>query len=269
MAPHNTDADKYLLSSLSNALDILNVLATQADMGVTELSQRLGLGKSSVFRTLYTLEKKGFVRKTTDSRYALGMQLAVLGKVACSQTDDYAVLHYILEELARKTNVTVYLSVLTSSCSMLFLDGAFGNALLQSRIKPGTIGPAYYSGGGKVLLASILDTGRDAEIDALELTPLTPATITDHVQLRSALRETQAQGYGVDIGESQAELICLGVPVLDRAGRCLCALSLSGPRQTMLENKERFLSHLKESALHLASQSELLQQYISHYSPLL
>ncbi len=266
---NNADPEQYVLSSLSNALDILNTLSTRPDMGVTELSQKTGLGKASVFRTLYTLERKGFVRKTTDSRYALGMQLAVLGKVADRQMDDYSVLHYILEDLARQTNMTAYLSILTRSCQMLFLDSAFGNALLQSRIKSGSVGPAHYSGGGKVLLASLLGTAREPELNRLELPFVTESTVTDPARFRAVLEETRLRGYGEDLGESQPELVCYGVPVTDRAGGVLCALSLSGPRQAMLENRAHFLPKLKESAAHLAAQSDLLQQYISHYSHLL
>lgn len=259
------NTSQYLLTSLANALDVLNLLSTRPNMGVTELSQALGLGKASVFRTLYTLERKGFVRKTTDSRYALGMQLAVLGKIASCQTDETAVLHYLLEGLTQRTGMTVYLSALTRSCEMLFLYSVFGSSRLQSRINAGSVGPAYYSGGGKVLLAALLGTARQRELDALQLLPATRDTITDPVRLRQDLEQVRVQGYGTDLGESQAELVCYGVPVTDEADRVLCALSLSGPRQTMLDNRQLFLSDLRQCALQLSAQSDLLRQHIDRY----
>lgn len=260
-----SEADKYVLGSLDHALDVLNELATQPDMGVTDLSERLGMAKSGVFRTLYTLEKKGFVRKTADSRYALGMRLAILGKIAGGQVDDFAVLHYVLDSLAQKTNMTVYLSVLTADLNMVFVDSAFGSALLQFRANAGSQYPAYCSGGGKVLLSYLLGTEREKELDELVLLPRTPTTITDSQTLRKVLREIRVQGYGVDDGEGESELICYGMPVLDYNGDCICSLSVSGPRHTMLENKERFLKSLRESVCDLQPYADLLRQYISHY----
>lgn len=260
------ESDKYLLSSLSNALDLLNELATQPSMGITELSQRLGMGKSSVFRTLYTLEKKGFVQKVADSRYALGMKLAILGKIAGNLRDDGAVLHYVLEDLAAKTNMTVYLSILSENCDMIFVDSAFGDALLQFRAKAGSKYPAYCSGGGKVLLSYLLGTEREDTLDRIDLLPRTPTTITNVQRLREVLQEIRTQGYGVDNGEGESELICYAMPVLGQDGSCICSLSISGPKQTMLENRDRFLTALKEGVYSLKSCEELLRQYVGYYS---
>lgn len=259
------EADKNLLSSLTNALELLNVLATQQDMGVTELSHALRLGKSSVFRTLYTLEKKGFVRKVADSRYALGMRLAILGKIASNQQDDYSVIHYVLEELAQKTTVTVYLSILDDACNLIFVDNAFGGALLQFRASAETKYPAYCSGGGKILLSYLLGTESENKLDAIDLLPHTPTTITNVRKLRETLEIAKLQGYAVDDGEGEPELICYGMPVLSQDGRCLCSLSVSGPKQLMTENKERFLSYLKASVHDLEAYASLVEQYLSHY----
>jgi len=265
MSTPNNEPNKYLLSSLNNALDILNELATQPDMGITELSNKLNMGKSSVFRTLYTLEKRGFVRKVADSRYSLGMRLAILGKITSNQIDDFAVLHYVLENLAKKTRMAVYLTILNDDCNVVFVDSAFGDALLQFRAKTDAQYPAYCSGGGKVLLSYLLGTENESKLYGIDLLPRTPTSITNVQKLRETLETVRAQGYGVDNCECESELICYGMPVCSKDGACICALSVSGPKQTMLENKEHFLSNLKESVYDLESYAELLQEYISYY----
>ena len=48
--------DKYILQSVSNSLDILDLLAENKNLSVPEISELSGFGKSSVFRILATLE---------------------------------------------------------------------------------------------------------------------------------------------------------------------------------------------------------------------
>ena len=63
----------YTVAAVDKALDILEHLAEAGEIGVTDLAQRTGSTKSQIFRLLYTLEQRGFVRKDADSRiYALG-----------------------------------------------------------------------------------------------------------------------------------------------------------------------------------------------------
>jgi len=52
------DNDRYLLSSVSNTLEVLDLLSKHEELGVAEISNELDMGRASVFRMLYTLEKK-------------------------------------------------------------------------------------------------------------------------------------------------------------------------------------------------------------------
>lgn len=260
--------DQYILSSLTNALDLLSELATEPNMGVTELSQRLGLGKSSVFRMLYTLEQKGFVQKVADSRYSLGIKAAIVGRAADNQLSDFKVIHYIVEELAKKTSVAAYLSILAEDCSMIFADSAFGDSPLQFRASVGTRYPAYCSGGGKMLLSYLLGSKQEEKLYGINLFPFTPTTITNVQSLRAALTEIRARGWSMDDGEGEANLICYGMPVLSKDGRCICALSVSGLQQTMIERREEFFAVLKDSVKSLEIYADLVEEYVSMYNGL-
>lgn len=261
----NGNDEKYMLSSLSNALDILNELAKVPDMGVTEIASRMGMGKASVFRALYTMEKKGFVKKVGDSHYALGMRLAILGNIANSGADDFEPIHYILEETARQTNVTVYLSMLNENCEVVFMDVAFGTALLQFRAKVGAHYPAYCSGGGKAMLAYLLGTDKEDRLRQINFVRRTATTIGSYKELVAELQEIRKRGYSIDNGEGESELICYGYPVLDRDGSCLCSFSISGPRITMMANQEKFLGILRNGLRELENYPELIKRLINYY----
>lgn len=66
-----------VINSVDRALDILLLLQQEGrEMGVTQISSALGIYKSTVHRTLATLEKRGFVEQNADNgKYWLGMRL--------------------------------------------------------------------------------------------------------------------------------------------------------------------------------------------------
>jgi DNA-binding IclR family transcriptional regulator len=68
--------NKYPVKSLVKALRILDVLAERpAGFGITELSEALHIGKSTVHRLLATLKEEGYVVTHPEgSRYILGGQ---------------------------------------------------------------------------------------------------------------------------------------------------------------------------------------------------
>ena len=55
-----------LLQSVFNSLKILDLLSVEDELGVTEISKKLNLGKATVFRILYTLEKKNILLKQNN-----------------------------------------------------------------------------------------------------------------------------------------------------------------------------------------------------------
>ena len=70
---------KYILSSLSNALEVIDELGKEGELSIPEISEKTGIGKSSLFRILATLESKKFVTKTLHARYNLGLKFISLG----------------------------------------------------------------------------------------------------------------------------------------------------------------------------------------------
>jgi IclR family KDG regulon transcriptional repressor len=106
--------NKYPVKSLVKALRILDVLAERpAGFGITELSEALHIGKSTVHRLLATLKEEGYVvTHPAGSRYILGGRIARLGQ---QLSDQYQLLTFgvpVIRRLAREYNETVNLALL-------------------------------------------------------------------------------------------------------------------------------------------------------------
>ena len=63
--------NKYLLSSLENTLRLIDIMAAEQEIGITELSSRMNLGKSTIHRILNTLLKYDYVKQNeATGRYS-------------------------------------------------------------------------------------------------------------------------------------------------------------------------------------------------------
>jgi DNA-binding IclR family transcriptional regulator len=96
----------------------------------------------------------------------------------------------------------------------------------------------YCSGLGKVLLAALPDDDMEHFILDGELVPLTPFTITTASALRAELKLVRERGYAVDDREHQANMRCIAVPVQDRDGRAVAALSASDDAERMTPQRQ-------------------------------
>jgi transcription initiation factor IIE alpha subunit len=64
--PQPHPINKYRVTSLEKALSILELMLDQGrDLSITEISQRLGMGKGTVHRILSTLKERRFVPQDT------------------------------------------------------------------------------------------------------------------------------------------------------------------------------------------------------------
>ncbi|MEQ8834367.1 MAG: IclR family transcriptional regulator [Miltoncostaeaceae bacterium] len=222
--------DRYRIQAIERAVSILNAFtAEEHELGVTELSGKLGLHKSTVHRFMVNLDAAGMVeRNPRTGRYRLGMRIFELGGLVKQRMNLWDEALPFLESLVRDTGETGHLAV---------LDG--GEAIYIERVEarralrvPSAIGrgyPAHATNLGKVLLAD-LEPERVAEIIRERgLSAYTPHTIVDEATLDHELVRIRERGYAIDNEEYDEGLRCIGAPVRDHTGRVVAALGIGGP----------------------------------------
>ena len=104
----------YIIQSVTNGLDLLEEFrGEETELGVTELSKRLGLHKNNVFRLLATLESRGYMEQNkVTGNYRLGLRVLELGQVFIKHMGLLKMARPILEEISEKCNETAYLGVI-------------------------------------------------------------------------------------------------------------------------------------------------------------
>jgi DNA-binding IclR family transcriptional regulator len=219
---------RYAVPAVEGALSILETLGAVQAMSLTELSKKLGLGKSSVYRLLATLVHRGYVeRDPGGERYRLTYRLFAVGSRAAERLGLREVAQPIMDRLASQTGETVNLGVLDGfrTVSIHLVESAHP---LRIHMRIGGV-PAHATSTGKILLASLPPEELGRRLAGRRLTGLTARTIKSRLALRTELRRVRDQGYAIDDEECSIGLRCVGAPIHDHRGSVVAALSLVAP----------------------------------------
>jgi DNA-binding IclR family transcriptional regulator len=220
--------DNELINSIDRALDILLLLQQEGrEMGVTQISAALGIYKSTVHRTLATLEGKGFVQQNPDNgKYSLGMLIR-------ERLPLKNIAYPLAKELSEKFDEVVHISILDKNALMypkhIIIDKIQGRQQVLSLTPPvGSSAACHSAAVGKCLVAFSPRSFLERFIGN-PLPSFTDKTICDWDKLLAELDTIKRRGYAVDDEELELGLTCVAGPILDRHAGIIAALSLSGP----------------------------------------
>jgi IclR family transcriptional regulator, KDG regulon repressor len=226
--------NRRTLSSVRNAARLLKTFSpSERDLGVTELAQRLGLGKSTIHRLLATLQEEQLVEQDeATGRYRLGLAVFELGAAAAAPSDLHQAVLMPMSVLRVRTGETVQTAVLDGR-EVVYVERLESPNTLRLFLEVGRRNWAHSTGTGKCLLAFLDDDRLDQVLDGWTLPARTPYTITDTAELRHQLREIRARGYAENLHESEVGVLSVAAPIRDRTSRVVAALSVAGPAQRM------------------------------------
>ncbi len=246
-------ASSNMIQSVERAMMILDTFALHNnELGVTEISNILGLKKSTIFGILATLEKYGFVQQNpVTEKYNLGLKLLELGMIMQDSMDIRNVASPLLQELVDQYKETVHL-VIRDRDEVVYIDKIEGPSAINIRSRIGKRNPIHATGVGKCLLA-YSDEHDIEKILSRELKQYTHNTITNPVKLRKELERIREKGYSIDNEEIEEGLRCIAAPIKDYRGKVISAISLSGPSIRITDDKKEIIAEsVKNAALRIS-----------------
>lgn len=237
------------LSSVENALKILECFTIDdTEKRVTEISNELGLAKSTVSRLLKTLLNQGYVKKNpTNQKYSLGNKVLTLYSSLMSNMEIVKEAHPYLEELAKETSESVQLAELDNK-KVIYMEQIKSSFPIQIFAHIGRVNPVHCTSSGKLLLAyqdfetieSILSNG---------LEKFTPYTITDENKLKKELLEIRDLGYCYIENEFIDGIVSIAAPIRDYNKNVVAAVSLVGPIQRINGAKaQKYINRVVQTA---------------------
>ncbi|MFM0059339.1 DNA-binding transcriptional regulator KdgR [Paraburkholderia phytofirmans] len=241
-------------SSIGRVFAILGAIGDSGQIGISELSQRLGMSKTTVHRVIQTLKALGYVTQEVETeRYRLTIRLFELGAKALESVDLVREADVEMRRIGEATREAVHLGAFDEDAIIYIhkIDADYG-LRMQSRI--GRRNPLHSTAIGKVLLAWMDPADAREVLSHVEFRKSTQKTLSSAEAVLNILPHVREQGYGEDNEEQEEGLRCLAVPVFDRFGRVIAGLSISFPTMRCgADTKSHYVALLKKSGLAIST----------------
>jgi IclR family acetate operon transcriptional repressor len=211
------------LTSVDNALWLLQLVAERQALRVSEAADLLGVARSTAHRLLSALRRRDFLMQDRPNGvYRPGPALHAIGMVAISRLDIRRIAQPVLEQLRDKTKETASLAVLEGTM-IRFVECYEG----LSTVRIGR--HAHASAVGKAVLAALPDGELERRYPGEDLPAPMPASITSRRELMRELTQVRRQGYALNWEESSEGVAAVAVALRDSAGTPLASISVSVP----------------------------------------
>jgi len=261
MAMTELDRQPDSVSSVLKVFGILQALGEEREIGITELSQRVMMSKSTVYRFLQTMKSLGYVAQEGESeKYSLTLKLFELGAKALQNVDLIRIADIQMRILSNLTRETIHLGSLDEDSIVYIhkIDSMY-NLRMYSRV--GRRNPLYSTAIGKVLLAwRERDEAREM-LAGVVFNRSTTHTAANAEALLPELDLVREQGFGEDNEEQEEGLRCIAVPIFDRFGVVIAGLSISFPTIRFAEDSKSDYVYMLHDAARTISRQIGYQQY--------
>jgi len=237
------------IQSLDRGLVILETVARSTEpVSLGELTELLGIDRSSVFRLANTLRRRGFLSYlSTKKVYILGPSIWRLSHEYDWGTMLIRVSRDQLRWLCGETGETAHLAIREGK-QALFIDHAVANHVIAVSGQTGELVPLYCTAHGKALLADCNKSDLKAIFGSEKLKTFTKQTISNLDQLTKVCSQIRDQGYSTDDGELQEGIRCVAAPIRAEGGAIIGSIGVSVPLQRFPKDRYRVCSEQVSAA---------------------
>lgn len=241
--------------AVTRAIAILKTFPDRPRQSLAEVAEAARLDKGTTRRLLLTLMGEGFVIQDEATRqYGLG---SAIRRIAAAATEDLDIRRIANPELTRLANllsVTSFLSIYQNHGAVCLerMHDVKGMEVRWWNI--GGMLPLNCGGAPKLLLAYQGEEEIDAALDG-DLVQLTPKSVTDKAELKAHFAQIRKRGWELAIDDVALGLTALAVPITNRDGTVVAALSIAGLTPQMHQRgRPLYLDHLQTAARTIGEQ---------------
>jgi DNA-binding IclR family transcriptional regulator len=217
------------VSSLKNSLRLLNLFTMEEpELSLSELSKKLGLGNSTIYRLTFTLMQEGFLaRDSVSKNFRLGSSILAKGTTILSYYDICKYSPPILKKLVQETGETAHLSTLTDN-RVIYLQKIDAVNYVHLLSHAGRQNYIHCTSSGQAILAFQPDE-IIKEVIEKGLPKLTDHTVTNPKKLKLLLSLVKRNGYAFSREEMHNGISSIASPIYTKKGKVHFSISIAGP----------------------------------------
>jgi DNA-binding IclR family transcriptional regulator len=245
------------MKTIKKALSILDLFTENSpSLGLTEISSKAGIPKSTTHGLLLALKEKGFLYFDNNTRkYSLGFKILQLANRINYGRDIRDLCEPTMRKLSTVLGEDIALNALIGEkrvCISLIESLYF----VRQFVPIGKALPLHASAAGKVLLAYLPEQIIEKILNQ-GLPAFTPKTITDKRLLRTQLQAIRRNGYGESVEEYGKDAASIAFPIFEKTGEVLFCISI---QSTIVRLTSRTKSKYIRQGLEAVKKIQLLYE---------
>jgi DNA-binding IclR family transcriptional regulator len=234
------------IKQVDQLLDLLELFAKdRTPLTLTQLSQELGMPKSSTFNLIDTLLVRGFLYETRQrGGYYPTRRIQDLASDIMDGDTVLDSLHGELEALSQDTGETALLAIRQGS-EVVYVDVVEAEAPIRYNARVGDRRPIYTASSGKAILSSYTEDERHEIVASLDFAVHQKSTIRTADQLMADLSAAIRRGWCEDRAEFTPDVMGIGVPLLHGGRRF--GLAVAGPIYRLRQHRAELAGRLQDA----------------------
>jgi len=225
--PHLPEPGDSYVQSFARGLQVIRSFSASAPrQTLSEVAAASGLTRAGARRILLTLQTLGYV--ASDGKlFALTPRILDLGFAYLSSMPIWNRAEPVMEALVQQVQESCSAAVLDAT-DIVYVMRVPTHKIMRISLGVGSRLPAYCTSMGRLLLADLDAQELHARLEASTLEAFTKHTVTDIDALLAKVAQARRQGWCLVNQELEEGLVSIAAPIVDRAGRTVAALNISG-----------------------------------------
>ncbi|MDB5875213.1 MAG: transcriptional regulator, IclR family-like protein [Ramlibacter sp.] len=239
---------KNFVASLQKGLDVLTCFNREAArLTVSEVARLTGSTPASARRSLHTLHELDYL-ESDGKRFWMAPRALLVAHSYLASRPTPQLAQPLLDALSERTRESASIAKLVGDHAMIIARSTARRSL-STGLGIGSRLPAYCSATGRVLLASLPPEEARRAVHAMQRKPLTAKTVYKADEVLALVARCREEGWAGNDGELELGVRSMAVPVFDREGTSVAAMSIAvrAERMTLAEFRDAFLPALRKA----------------------
>lgn len=246
----------YRIKSVEKAIRLLMLFTVKSpSLTLNQLSEGLGVHRSTAYRIAMTLVEEGFLRWSAErGTYSLGLKILELSSVLINSLELRFHARPHLERLRHDTGETVHLAVLEQG-EVVYIDKLDAARGIQLYSGVGKKTPCHCTALGKVLLAGLPESKVRSILEDKGMKSFTPNTLVSVRSFLAHLERVRRDDFALDLEEHEQLIYCVAVPIRDHSRKTIAALSITLIfKEFSEEMMDRYITAAREAGARISTE---------------
>ncbi|MEY8351182.1 IclR family transcriptional regulator [Bacillus cereus] len=235
-------------------MDILELFYEHEELTLTEMVHHTGMPKTSVYRSIGSLEEMGFLQKTKKGSYRLGLVFLRFGQLVSKRLSVRNIAIPYMKQLRDSLGQAVNL-IIQDGDEAIYIEKTDGDQPVRVYTEIGKRAPLYAGACPRILLSYASEDDQMQYIEKVQFKRFANGTIVDKEELRSQLHKAKKEGYTISYSELENHTAAIAAPIFASDGHVIAGISISGLEVEYNEATiPTFITKLKETAYQISKE---------------